>query len=216
MFWPPELALVVFSFQEPLNKEGRPTCSNSCSLLASPDRGESGRKEDCRREAEAIRSAEESRQLKRRADQPQDTGRSSIALCNSQTEIRPLETQLAAASDAASDSILQPPSLLASRMSGPQSLRGPTTASSANQLAQDRKLHQLSVPVRNSLQEATDAFASGGATGTSSWDDSEVARQIALLTEERNFLRKYGQEELDRATCDGSSGLTRPSANPPG
>lgn len=82
-------------------------------------------------------------------------------------------------------------------MSGPQALRGPTTASSSNALAQDRKLHQLSVPIRNSLPAATDEFASAGATGTSSWDDSEVARQIALLTEERNFLRKYGQSNTN-------------------
>jgi hypothetical protein len=65
--------------------------------------------------------------------------------------------------------------------------------------AQDKKLHQLSAPLRNSIAAGEPDYAplsaggSGGAGGSSSsWDENEVARQMALLTEERNFLRKYG------------------------
>lgn len=68
---------------------------------------------------------------------------------------------------------------------GPQSLHSPVPA---NVSAQSQKLHQLSAPVRPSL--APDEI--GGAGGGSSWNDSEVARQVAILTEERDFLRKYG------------------------
>ena len=74
-----------------------------------------------------------------------------------------------------------------------------------NMAAQDKKLHQLDPPQRATL--GSHAFSSGddfaamsgagaggvgaGAASSSSWDQTEVARQIALLTEERDFLRKY-------------------------
>jgi hypothetical protein len=83
------------------------------------------------------------------------------------------------------------PLVFVSICSGPQSLRDvPEVA-----VPQDRKLHQLSVPVRSGI--ASDEAASSG----SSWDETEVARQIAMLTEERNFLRKYGQEDGFPSLC---------------
>lgn len=83
---------------------------------------------------------------------------------------------------------------------GPQSMRSspPPAPPAANILAQDRKLHQLDVPMRAGLGGLNDATigvggipVGVGSSSSSSWDDREVARQIAMLTEERDFLRKY-------------------------
>jgi hypothetical protein len=67
-------------------------------------------------------------------------------------------------------------------------------------------LHQLSAPLRNSIAADEPDYAplsaggGGSAGGSSSWDENEVARQMALLTEERNFLRKYGTNTITMRT----------------
>jgi len=62
-------------------------------------------------------------------------------------------------------------------MSDPQSLHGSV------------KLHSLSPPSRAPLVQMLSG--SGGESGASAWGEGDVAKQMALLTEERDFLRKY-------------------------
>ena len=79
---------------------------------------------------------------------------------------------------------------------GPQSLHSPVPD---NVVAQGKKLHQLSAPARPTFNVLEELGGGGGSGGPSSWDESEVARQIAILTEERDFLRKYGTGFFNRS-----------------